>query len=136
VSNEDKPAAPPPRPMMRGPMGMNMGPPQKAKTFTASAKRLLGMLRPEKPLIIAVLGFAIGAVALSVSGPKVMARATNIIFRGFFGGQAHPNASPELMKTMHVDAGHGGIDFDALFDVLVLTIGLYIGASILMWLQG
>jgi ATP-binding cassette, subfamily B, multidrug efflux pump len=136
VSNEDKPAAPPPRPMMRGPMGMNMGPPQKAKTFTASAKRLLGLLRPEKRLIIAVLGFAIGAVALSVSGPKVMARATNIIFRGFFGGQAHPNASPELMQTMHVDPNHGGIDFDALFDVLVLTLALYIGSSILMWLQG
>jgi ATP-binding cassette, subfamily B, multidrug efflux pump len=136
VSNEDKPAAPPPRPMMRGPMGMNMGPPQKAKTFTASARRLLGLLRPEKRLIIAVLGFAVGAVALSVSGPKVMARATNIIFRGFFGGQAHPNASPELMAKMHVDPTHGGIDFDALFDVLMLTLALYIGASILMWLQG
>ncbi|MEO8844905.1 MAG: ABC transporter ATP-binding protein [Kofleriaceae bacterium] len=121
---------------MRGPMGMNMGPPQKAKTFTASARRLLGTLSPEKPLIIAVLAFAIGAVALSVSGPKVMARATDIIFRGFFGGQAHPNASPELMKAMNVSASQGGIDFDALFEVLLLTIALYIGASILMWLQG
>ena len=43
--DEPKPAAPPPRPMMRGPMGMNMGPPQKAKTFGASARRLLGAAR-------------------------------------------------------------------------------------------
>jgi ATP-binding cassette subfamily B multidrug efflux pump len=136
VSDQDKPAAPPPRPMMRGPMGMNMGPPQKAKTFGASAKRLLGLLRPEKRLIVAVLGFAVSSVALSVSGPKVMGRATDIIFRGFFGAQAHPNASPELMKTMNVHPNQGGIDFDALLGVLVLTLALYVGSSILMWLQG
>jgi ATP-binding cassette, subfamily B, multidrug efflux pump len=136
--SDGKPAQPPPRPIMggRGPMGMMMGPPQKAKTFGASAKRLLKMLAPEKPLIVAVLAFAIGSVALSVSGPKVMAEATNIIFRGFFGSQAHPDASPELMKTMHVDASHTGIDFDALLHVLLWTLALYIGASILMWLQG
>jgi ATP-binding cassette subfamily B protein len=103
--------------MMRGPMGMNMGPPQKAKTFGASAKRLVGLLRPEKPLILAVLATAICSVGLSVSGPKVMARATNLIFYGATSPGKH-------------------IDFGALGDVLVLTIGLYIGASILMWLQG
>ena len=67
-----------PRPMMRGPMGAGFGPPQKAKSFKASARRLLGRLAPQRRLILFVLVFAITSVALNVSGPKILGRATAV----------------------------------------------------------
>jgi len=136
--------------MMRGPMGMNMGPPQKAKSFKASAKRLLGQLAPQKTLVIFVLICGVISVALTVSGPKIMARGTDIIFAGYFGAklpatQTHDQAVAALeaagndriaavVDRMDVQPGHG-IDFAALADVLMVVIILYAGASLFMWLQ-
>jgi len=152
VSEQPKPAAPSrPAPMMRGPMMAGMAPPQKAKTFGASAKRLLRRLAPERALIAIVLVLAVAGVTLTVSGPKVLGRGTDIIFRGYFGAKlpanetraqvvadmrAHGNErTAELIDRMEVEPGHG-IDFDALGDVLELVLFLYIGASLFMWLQG
>jgi len=118
---------------MRGPMGMNMGPPQKAKSFGSSARRLLGLLAPQRHLIASVVALAIASVSLSVAGPKILGRATDIIFAGFMGTRAHVN--PELAAKLHAHPGRG-IDFAALAHVLLLVMCLYVGASILMWLQG
>jgi ATP-binding cassette, subfamily B, multidrug efflux pump len=152
--SEQKPASPPPpRPMLgRGPFGgAGMAPPQKAKSFGPSAKRLLGRLAPERALILAVLVFAVVGVGLNVSGPKILGGATNIIFRGFLGNQlpadltrdqaiASLHASgndrmADMVEHMSVMPGHG-IDFDALAHVLVLVLCLYAGASLFSWLQG
>ena len=149
--DETKPAAPPPRPMMRGPMGMNMGPPQKAKTFSASFRRLIRRLAPERTLALAVITCSVISVVLTVSGPKILARGTDIIFRGFFGmklpaNQTHAQAVAALeasgnhrvatiVEAMDVQPGQG-IDFAALARVLVFVLALYVGASLFMWLQG
>ena len=123
-------------PPMRGPMGM-MGPPQKAKNFRSSAKRLIGLLAPQRPLIIVVIALALMSVSLSVAGPKILGRATDVIFRGFLGSQraAENPRTAALAKKMGVVPGHG-IDFSALAHLLVLVLALYVSASILMWLQG
>ncbi len=121
-----------PRPMMRGPMGGAFGPPQKAKTFKASARRLLGRLAPERRLIIFVVAFAITSVALNVSGPNILGRATDLIFAGFLGH--NPDANPALARHTGAVAGHG-IDFGALSHVLLLVLFLYVAASIFAWLQ-
>jgi ATP-binding cassette subfamily B protein len=134
---------------MRGPMGM-MGPPQKAKNFKPSARRLLGLLAPQKRLISLVVAFGVASVSLSVAGPKILGKATDLIFSGFFGARlpaylTHEQAveqlrasgntrTADLVEAMHVQPGRG-IDFTALGHVLVLVMGLYLGASILMWLQ-
>ena len=132
----DKPAARPAPPPMRGPFGGQMGPPQKAKNFGASARRLLGLLRPQRRAIMLVVALAIASVALSVAGPKILGRATDIIFRGYLGMHATDNARlASLVEANHVVPGQG-IDFDALAHVLTLVMVLYIGASALMWLQG
>ena len=107
-----KPASPPPR----GPMSFQMGPPQKAKQFGASAKRLLGRLAPERTLVLAVLALAVVSVGLSVSGPRILGRGTDIIFAGY------------------LDPARG-VDFTALSAVLVLVMVLYVGASLFAWLQ-
>jgi ATP-binding cassette, subfamily B, multidrug efflux pump len=125
----DKPAARPAGPPMRGPFGQ-MGPPQKAKNFGVSARRLIGLLAPQRRLIMVVITFAIASVSLSVAGPKILGRATDIIFRGFIGTRR-----PDLVGRFGGRAGEG-IDFSALAHVLTLVMCLYVGASLLMWLQG
>jgi ATP-binding cassette subfamily B protein len=152
VSDDDKPklAAPPPRPMMRGPMG-SMGPPQKAKSFGTSARRLLRRLAPQRTLVIMVIICAVISVGLSVSGPKVLAKGTDIIFSGFFGAKLPANLThdqavamlekqgnhrmAQMVDAMGVQPGHG-IDLNALAHVLLIVILLYAWASLFMWLQG
>jgi len=152
VSDDKKPAAQPARPMMgRGPMMAGMAPPQKAKNFKSSARRLLSQLGPQKPLVMLVIACAVISVALSVSGPKILARGTDLIFAGYFGAKLPANlthdqavamleAQGEHRKAQMIDAmpvvpGHG-IDFGALADVLILVLVLYACASLFMWLQG
>jgi ATP-binding cassette subfamily B protein len=123
---------------MRGPFAGQMGPPQKAKNFGVSARRLIGLLGPQKPLIMLVITFAIASVSLSVAGPKIMGRGTDIIFRGYLGKkmELHPDERTLAYgKTLGAVKGVG-IDFTALAHVLVLVMVLYAGASLLMWLQG
>src|SRR5262249_15840867 len=85
-------AAPPPQaasagPMMRGPFAGMSAPPRRAKSFGPSAKRLLGRLAPDRASILLVVFLAVGSVFLSVSGPRVLGHATDVIFRGFYGSR-------------------------------------------------
>jgi ATP-binding cassette subfamily B multidrug efflux pump len=130
--------------------GLGMMPPQKAKNFRSSGKRLLALLKPQKKLIAIVVSLGIASVALSVAGPRILGKATDVILRGFFGGNlpatmTHDQAvaaeraagndrTADMYQTYDVQPGHG-IDFTALADVLVLVMALYVGASLLMWLQ-
>src|SRR5690606_12717428 len=123
--SENRRASPP----TRGPMGMGMGPPQKPKNFRTSLRRLLGLLGPQRHLITIVVGLAIASVSLSVAGPKLLGRATDIVFGGFLA--SHPDLDPGLAAAHGARPGEG-IDFTALAQVLVLVLCLYIGASLLM----
>jgi ATP-binding cassette subfamily B protein len=109
-------SAQPPRPIFRGPMAGQFGPPQKAKSFGASAKRLVGRLAPERPLLIAVMIFAVSSVALTVSGPTLLGHATDLIWG-------------PLMR-------HQAIDFDALARALETVLAVYVGSSVFAWGQG
>jgi ATP-binding cassette, subfamily B, multidrug efflux pump len=93
-------------------------PVEKSANFNASAKRLVRRLRPEQARIVAVIVLAIVATAMSVIGPRILGRATNIVFEG-----------------LRRKAG-GGIDTAHLHSVLFLAAALYIGSSLLGWLQG
>jgi ATP-binding cassette subfamily B multidrug efflux pump len=118
-------------PAMRGGPFGQLGPPQKAKSFGPSARRLLGLLRPQRKAIYVVIALALGSVALSVAGPKILGRATNLIFAGSMGD----GGNAKIVDAMDVRTGQG-IDFAALAETLVLVMALYVGASLLMWLQG
>ena len=69
-----------------GPMGAMM-PTEKAKNFKGSLKRLAGYLRPHKAQVAAVMVMALISVALSIAGPKILGRATNLLFEGVVGKQ-------------------------------------------------
>ena len=76
------------RPRLHGRMNL---PAAKPKDFKASFRRLLGELRPERPQdprrprrsrVVSVL--------FAIIGPKILGKATNIIFAGVVGKQICP----------------------------------------------
>ena len=119
--------------------------------FGPSAKRLMRRLGPERWTAVAVLVLALGSVTLMVLGPRLLGRATDIIFRGFLGrglpagtslgqvvtdARAHGNDNyAGLLQSLRVAPG-AGIDFGALGNALLLALCVYVGGSVLSWLQG
>ena len=136
-----------------GPPGLT--PAEKAVNFSSSLRRLLGHLRPERPVITFVIALAAAGVALNVIGPKILARATNLIFAGLLGKAvaaqtpsgaplptkefviAQLNASPsaanhrlaDMVSTLDVVPGLG-INFHDLALVLGLAITCYCIATV------
>src|ERR1700681_1479522 len=131
-----------PRPPMRGGFGPFGGgaPVEKPMNFRRSVRRLLERLSPDRMKLAAVILLGVTSVAFLVVGPKILGRATDLIFSGAIGKRLPPGLTteqvvaaarasghsklPELLARMHVVPGQG-IDFNALGGVLILALGLY-----------
>jgi len=142
-----------PSPPARGPFGamMGAGPPAKAVDFKGSLHRLLARMRGERRLVAAAGVLATVSVALSVIGPKILGHATDLIFTGLVGGRLPAGATKgeavaqlraagqgriaDMVSAMDVVPGRG-VDFDAVGQVLLAVLGLFVGASVLSWFQG
>ncbi|MCM6778537.1 ABC transporter ATP-binding protein/permease [Nocardia sp. CDC159] len=134
------------RPGMPGPGA----PGTKARSFGPSLQRLLGRLAPEKPYLIAIFALATVSVVLTVLGPQILGRATNLIFDGVVGKQLPAGLSKEqavaqlraqgqdeladMLGGMHVIPGVG-VDFSAVGRVLLIVLVLYLAAALFGWLQ-
>ncbi|GAA3115376.1 ATP-binding cassette subfamily B protein [Kribbella aluminosa] len=136
--------------------GRAFGPPggipgDKSMNFLPSAKRLLGRLRPHRVQVAGVVLLAIFSVGLSVLGPKILGRATDIIFAGAIGKHLPSGLTKAQVIEQTRASGNGrladllqgidlvpgvGIDFSALRNVLLLVLVLYVGAFFLSWAQG
>ena len=130
-----------------GPFGGMGMPVEKAMRFGPSAKRLLGRLRPHRVKVAVVLVFAVVSVTLSSIGPKILGRATDLLFAGAIGAQLPAGVSKEqvieglrakgqdgfadLLSNVDFVPGQG-IDFDAVGRVLLLVMALFVAASLLM----
>ena len=132
---------------------MRIGQPtEKSRSFGPSARRLIGLLRPERLTMSAVLGCAVVSVVLSALGPKILGRATDLIFAGVFSRQIPAGTTQEqaveglraggqdrladmLSAMEHVVPGQG-VDFSAVGRVLVLVLVLYTVAALLQLAQG
>ena len=145
-----------PRASHHGPGGGIGVPTEKAANFGASAKRLIGLLRPDRLAVTVVVLLTSVAVVLNAIGPYILARATDIIFAGFFGRvlaeQGVPPGTPQeqvaeglrasgdgtladMIAVMdHLEVGRG-VDFGALGEVLLLVLGIYLVASAFSWVQ-
>jgi ATP-binding cassette subfamily B protein len=134
----------------RGPHGGGMVG-QKSQNFRDSGKRLLNRLRPERLKVIAIFIAAVVSVAFAATGPRVLGRATDIVFAGAIGktlpsgvtkaqvidtARAQGDAQiADLLTGVDLVPGQG-IDFGQLGGVLLLVIGLYAASSLLSFLQG
>lgn len=135
-----------------GPPHMRLGQPtEKSQNFGPSARRLLGLMAPDKVLVWAAMAFALVSVALTALGPKILGRATDLIFSGLFSKQIPANVTQEqavegmraqgetkladmLAAMEHIRPGQG-VDFTAVRNVLLLALALYAVSSLLSWTQ-
>ena len=145
----------PPLPPMRsagggGPFAGLGLPTRKAKNFRSAARRLLGQLRPESATLLSVAVLAFVAVACSVSGPRLLGQATNLVFSGVVSKSlpagttqmaviAQMRASgqsrrADMLSGMHLVPGQG-VDFAALTHLLFWVLALYAVAATLTWAQ-
>ena len=123
---------------------------QKPIAFGPSIRRLLGHLRPERTKVIGVIVAAVLSVGLTSIGPRVLGRATDIIFSGVVGGSLPSGATKEqaieLVRAQGqnqladmlsgVDLIPGvGIDFTALRNVLIIALVVYALSALLGFLQ-
>ena len=143
--------------MSQGPgPGPTTAPTEKAKNFTGTWRRLLGELSPERWRIVIVVVLTIVAVVLNVVAPKVLARATNIIFEGVLGtllgtrGLPDGLAGDQLAQALRASGQDGyadmlsaydivvgrGLDTRALMIVLLQVLALYLASAVFLWVQG
>nr|WP_172805097.1 ABC transporter ATP-binding protein [Actinopolymorpha singaporensis] len=124
---------------------------EKAMNFRGSSRRLLAMMRPERPVVLTVLVLGAISVGLSVLGPKILGHATNLIFAGVVGRQLPSGITKEqaieglrargqgdiadLLRTVDVVPGQG-IDFHAVAMVLMAALGVFVVASLFALVQG
>ncbi|WP_290515142.1 ABC transporter ATP-binding protein [Aeromicrobium sp.] len=133
-----------------GMVGMGM-PPARASTFGVTFRRLADRLLRNRLLVWGVVAFGVVATAMSVVGPKVLGRATDILFTGYLSGQfpagstkaeivarlrqAGEDKRASLVASVDLKPG-AGIDFRSLYLVLGGVLVLYVLASLLQWFQG
>ncbi|MFD0314856.1 ABC transporter ATP-binding protein [Streptomyces flavalbus] len=135
---------------MAGPMGRMMaggGPDSRSMDFKGSGKRLVAQFRPERVTVAVLVLCVLVSVGLSVVGPKILGRATDLVFAGIVGRQFPTGESKaEVLDAMR-ERGDGeiadmlrstdftpgeGIDFGAVGDVLLLALAVFVGAGLLM----
>ena len=128
-----------------------MGANEKSKDFSGSLKRLLRELRTDRWLLIFTLFASVISVGLSVAAPKVLGRATDLIFNGitsraiasFPTKEAAINALDtagrtdfaKLVSAMNITPGQG-IDFTALSHILLICIAIYLVSALSSFTSG
>ncbi len=127
------------------------GKPERSKNFKVTFKRVFKRLISDRSRVLVLVVFGISSVALSVTGPKVLGHATDVIFEGFFSSQFPEGVSKaqvvaglkangqddlaSLIAAMDLNPG-SGIDTNALAMLLGAATLIYLVASLFAWLQG
>ncbi|MFD8641714.1 ABC transporter transmembrane domain-containing protein [Streptomyces zaomyceticus] len=88
---------------------------ERSLSFRASGLRLLRTLAPDRSLLLAVLATGATAVLLSVLGPLLLGRATDLVVSGA--------------------TGPAGVDFAAVGRVLALSVLVVAGSALFTWIQ-
>ncbi|MEU9853281.1 ABC transporter ATP-binding protein [Streptomyces sp. NPDC047974] len=135
---------------MAGPGGRMMAggaPGERSMDFKGSSKRLLKQLAPERTALWVMLVAGVLSVAGAVVGPKILGRATDLIFAGVVGRQLPEGMTKaQALEKLRADGDGGmadmlsgvdftpgqGIDFGAVGEVLLLALAVYVVAGLLM----
>jgi ATP-binding cassette subfamily B protein len=123
------------------------GPDQHSMDFKGSGKRLLAQFKPERGTMYTMLTCGVLSVGLSVVGPKILGKATDLVFAGIIGRQMPSGATKaEVLASMRKRGEGGmadmlsgtdftpgkGIDFGAVGNVLLLALCTFLVAGLLM----
>lgn len=104
----------------KGGPGSIGAPVEKPKHFWKSFGELFRYMGKYRILVCVVVVFAAGSTVFQVIGPKTMGHATTELAEG-------------LMRKI---GGTGGIDFDQILKILLMTLSLYLISALLSFLQG
>jgi ATP-binding cassette, subfamily B, multidrug efflux pump len=104
--------------MGRGGIGMAS---EKAVDFKGTMRKLAAYLSAYKFRIIVVLVCAIASTIFTIVGPKILGEATTKLFEGVLG---------------QIAGTGNGIDFEAIGNIIVLLVGLYILSALFNYAQG
>ena len=137
-------------PMHRHAAGVVVPPAERSRDFRGSAVRLVKRLTPQRGLTTVVLLLGVGGIAIGVIGPRVLGHATDLLFNGVIGRELPAGLTKEqaveaarargdtqfadLLSGMNVIPG-SGVDFGAIARTLMLALGLYLVAALMVWLQ-
>ncbi len=135
----------------RGPFGGGMVG-QKSLDFWPSAKRLARRMGPDRNKAFGVVLLAVVSVGLSVVGPRLLGKATDLVFAGLVGRNLPAGSSREQAVQLLRDNGQDtfadlvahmphlvpgvGVDFDAVAGVLMLVVLIYLASAAAGFLQG
>ncbi len=145
-NQQQRPAGPAPRgPGGRGPGGMMQGGPVvKANDFSGTLRRLVNYLKPQKLKFMMVLLLSIGSTVFSISGPKIMGKATTKLADGLVAKMIHI-AKVQYAMNNHLPASaiekvkHEAVpmfDMHYIAVILLVMLGLYIVSSLLSYITG
>ena len=104
----------------QGPGGRGLAPGEKPKNFRRAIGNLTRYMNRYKILIVVVIIAAAASTVFQVVGPKIMGHATTELAEG-------------LMRKI---GGTGGIDFETILRILVMTLTLYLISAALSFVQG
>lgn len=135
---------------MRGGLRMQQEPAERTRDFKGSALRLVKRLTPQRWLTLAVILLSMVGIGIGVIGPRILGHATDLLFNGVIGRGLPVGLSKEqaidaarargdntfadLLSGMNVIPGQG-VDFSAVGRTLMLALGLYLVAALLIWIQ-
>ena len=102
-----------------GPMGGGV-PGEKAKNFKGTMIQLIKYMSSFKWLLIIAFIFAIGSTIFIIVGPDILGNATTVLAEGL-AAKAY---------------GTGEIDFNEIWNIIMLLVGLYIVSTIFSYIQG
>jgi ATP-binding cassette subfamily B protein len=125
-------------------------PTERSKDFRGTALRLLKRLTPHRLPTAIVLVLGVVGIAIGVVGPLILGHATDLLFSGVIGRRLPAGITKEqaieaarargdgtfadLLSGMDVVPGQG-VDFGAVGRTLLLALGLYLVAALMLWVQ-
>src|SRR5699024_4705153 len=96
-------------------------PGQSAKNFWPSTKRLIREIGPERKFLLGAILLGVISVAFSVVGPRILGRATDIIFTGLLSKNLPAGADPaDVIAQLRAD---GEEQFADMLSGMTLTPG-------------
>ncbi|MFJ6949339.1 ABC transporter ATP-binding protein [Streptomyces wuyuanensis] len=134
---------------MAGPGGrMMMGQSgERSMDFKGSGQRLLRQLLPERRALWMMIAAGVLSVGLSVVGPWILGKATDLVFAGVVGREMPAGLSRDQAVEALRERGDGGladmlsgvdftpgrgIDFTAVGEVLLVALAVFAAAGLLM----
>ncbi len=123
---------------------------ERSRDFRGTAVRLFKRLVSQRRLSVAVISMGVTGAVLNVIVPRILGRATDLLFNGVIGRQLPAGITKEqaveatrargdnifadLLSRMNVRPGVG-VDFSAVGRTLLLALALYLVATLLFWVQ-